>query len=134
MNKKFENLLIIPDGNRRYAVEHNISPFDAYRLATKKLVEIVSWWSEDRRFDQLTLGFLTTHNFTSRPKEHLREGTKIAMELIRDVSICSDVADHNLRVKAIGDREVFFKEYEGDESELNGYLESSSHKRTLQNE
>lgn len=114
INKPVEHLMVIPDGNRRYAVEHGISPVEAYRAGIKKLADIATWGLDDGRFDEITLGWLTTDNFTSRV-DQMKILAPLAMELVKKIF------ELKARVNPIGNIERFSQFYPKCEEELSEF-------------
>ena len=68
--KKGIHVGLIPDGNRRFAVENGMPLFNGHREGAKKIEEFLSWCSEYPQIKMLSIFALSTENL-KRPREEV---------------------------------------------------------------
>jgi len=61
-----DHVLVIPDGNRRYARANNISLEETYKLAASKMGNVAKWILRDTNTSQLTIHGLSYDNVNKR--------------------------------------------------------------------
>ncbi len=91
----------IPDGNRRFAKEHNINTIEAYRLGTKKAWQTISWL---RDYPRIRTGYfytLSLKNF-ARQKRELRVLYGIFRNELKKVTDSDYFEKNGIRLKFIG--------------------------------
>ncbi|RLI18946.1 di-trans,poly-cis-decaprenylcistransferase [Candidatus Bathyarchaeota archaeon] len=97
------HVAIILDGNRRFAKERNLDPWEGHKLGLQKLEEVLEWlWNLGVRI--VTVYAFSKENF-HRSEREVRE----LMNLIKDgfIRIRRDerIKKYEIKVKAIGDLE-----------------------------
>jgi len=60
---------IIPDGNRRWASEHNKDIDAGHQMGAKKMELFVNWAIKNPRIDEISIYGLSEENFKRNPKE-----------------------------------------------------------------
>ncbi|MDD5022593.1 MAG: polyprenyl diphosphate synthase [Candidatus ainarchaeum sp.] len=69
--EKIEHIAIIPDGNRRWAKEHNISKEEAYAIGIRKIGDVLKWCKE-KDVKILTMWGFSLENFKREKGEMLK--------------------------------------------------------------
>jgi len=102
--KKNENypkhIGIILDGNRRWAKENNLPPWEGHRAGFKKIKDLQKWMI-DLDIKELTLYCFSTQNFDRDPKEVFFL-MKIFEQAFRDAIKDKDVIKHQIKINHIG--------------------------------
>ncbi len=62
------HLAVIPDGNRRWAMQHKLRPWQGHQKATENLREILEWCRKDPRISVLTVWGFSTENWRRDPE------------------------------------------------------------------
>jgi len=62
------HVALIPDGNRRWAKNHKLRPWEGHRKATENLRAIFDWCRKDPRISVLTVWGFSTENWRRDPK------------------------------------------------------------------
>ncbi|MEK7482263.1 MAG: polyprenyl diphosphate synthase [Patescibacteria group bacterium] len=96
-----EHLGIILDGNRRWAQERGLSPFEGHKKGLERVKQAVKWCGE-RGVKILTLFVFSTENW-KRPAKEINYIMKLALWAVRDYLEELKKADIQLRI--IGDRQ-----------------------------
>jgi undecaprenyl diphosphate synthase len=63
---------LIPDGNRRWAKEHGLDPWEGHRCGGEKIELFLEWCSDNEDIGEVTIYLLSEENF-KRPDSELRE-------------------------------------------------------------
>ncbi len=95
-----EHVGIILDGNRRWAWERDLSPYDGHSIGAKVGEEVLNWCL-DYGIKTLTLFTFSTENF-SRPSEEVNAVLKIVEEEARKLGKDKRLHTHHVRVKSLG--------------------------------
>ncbi len=95
-----EHLGIILDGNRRWAQERGLTPFEGHKKGLEKVKQTVKWCGE-RGVKILTLFVFSTENW-KRPAKEVGYIMKLALWATRDY--LSELSEANIQLRVIGDR------------------------------
>lgn len=95
-----EHLGIILDGNRRWAQERGLTPFEGHKKGLEKVKQTVKWCAE-RGIKILTLFVFSTENW-KRPAKEVDYIMKLALWATRDY--LTELSQANIRLRIIGDR------------------------------
>jgi undecaprenyl diphosphate synthase len=101
-----ESIAFIPDGNRRYAKQMNISLAESYALGTAKAFDIVKWLSKYSSIRVGTFYTFSMKNF-ARSKMELDILFKIFDEQLDKVYSNKLFSEHKVSLKFIGRRDMF---------------------------
>jgi undecaprenyl diphosphate synthase len=110
MNQKSnipEHIVILPDGNRRWAKERGLDTLEGHRAGYEKLV-LLCQWAKDRGVKVITaFGFSTENwNRTEREVNYLMNLLELALrENFSKDSRKTEIEELNLRVRIIGQKE-----------------------------
>lgn len=100
-DKKYpKHIGIILDGNRRWAKEQNLPPWEGHRAGFKKIKDLQRWMI-DLSIKELTLYCFSTQNFDRDPKEVFFL-MKIFEQAFRDAIKDQDVKKHQIQINHIG--------------------------------
>ena len=61
-----KHLLLLPDGDRRYAKEHNLNDFESYNLARKRTIDIFEVGFNEFGLSEITIFFLRQRSFNDQ--------------------------------------------------------------------
>ena len=95
-----EHVGIILDGNRRWAWQRALTPYDGHYIGAKVGEEVLNWCLEFG-IRTLTLYTFSTENF-ARPSEEVNAVLKIVEEEARKLGKDKRLHTHGVRVKALG--------------------------------
>ncbi len=87
---------MIPDGNRRWAREHGLQPWEGHQVGAKKGELFIEWAIDHEYISEITLYGLSEENF-KRPSKELEKLYKIYAEQL--VALIEKEKVHNQRVK-----------------------------------
>jgi tritrans,polycis-undecaprenyl-diphosphate synthase [geranylgeranyl-diphosphate specific] len=100
-----EHVLIIPDGNRRYAKANGLSLGEAYQVGASKITDMIDWILKEYDSTQLTIHGLSYDNVAGRDaKEIAPIVSAIAAEFRKWVEN-ETIHEREIRVKVIGENE-----------------------------
>lgn len=95
-----EHIGIILDGNRRWAWERALTPFDGHLVGAKVGEEVLNWCL-DYGIRTLTIYTFSTENF-ARPSEEVKAVLKIVEEEARKLGKDNRLHTQRVRVKTLG--------------------------------
>lgn len=99
------HVVIIPDGNRRWAILHKKSLLEGYKAGMEKITELIKW-CVDLKIKTLTLWGFSTENFY-RDANEINSLMKL-FKIKLDEGLKSDVFHKNkIRLRFIGKKELF---------------------------
>lgn len=105
---ELNSIAFIPDGNRRYASLHNISPLRAYSLGTQKAWDVLDWLVKYPQIKAGTFYTLSLENL-HRSKLELSALFKIFDRELDRVKEKAIFAEHGMSLKFLGDLKTFPK-------------------------
>lgn len=91
---------IILDGNRRWAANKQLNPWEGHKEGATKVKSFLKWCI-DLGIKTVTLYVFSTENF-QRPKKEVDELMKIAEENLKEILNSSVIHQNKVRIKAIG--------------------------------
>jgi len=101
------HVVLFPDGNRRWAKEHNVDTMEGHRQGYTKLVDFCKWCN-NRGVKIITAFGFSTENW-NRPKQEVRYLMRFLEQGLKDnfskYSKDPKLQEIGMRVKVIGDRE-----------------------------
>jgi len=114
-----EHVAIIMDGNRRFAEDLGMEPFEGHQFGRDKLEEVLDWCLE------LNIRILTVYAFSSENVERSEEEVRTLMELFvrnfKQLATDERVHRHRIRVRVLGQKDKLPEELQAviDEAESN---------------
>jgi len=94
------HLGIILDGNRRWAQEKNLHPFEGHKKGIETAKKVIKWCKE-RGIKILTLFVFSTENW-KRSKEEVKYLMKLAFQVLKEKGI--EIHKEGIKVRVIGQR------------------------------
>ncbi|TXH01947.1 MAG: di-trans,poly-cis-decaprenylcistransferase [Candidatus Moraniibacteriota bacterium] len=95
------HVAIIPDGNRRWAVEHGLEPWEGHRRGAKVTEELIKT-ARDMGICELSFWGSSLENLTKRPLEEKRALLEIYTENFTRLLNSSEIHEDQVRVRCIG--------------------------------
>lgn len=95
-----EHIGIVLDGNRRWASEQSLYPWDGHLFGAEKVEELLDWCLE-LKIKAITLYVFSTENFRRSAKE-INKIFSIAKEKLKKLLSDSRIHENRVRIKAIG--------------------------------
>jgi len=103
MEKIPQHIVLFPDGNRRWAKQHNLSSLQGHQKGYEKL-KMLCHWCEDRGVKVLTAFGFSTENWNRSEAE-----VTYLMKLLEDALVSfkndKDLMNKGVRVRVIGQKE-----------------------------
>lgn len=96
------HVVLIPDGNRRWAHNHQMTLLRGYSLGIKKFIEL-ALWSKKRGVRTLTVWALSTENLKNRTSVELKVLFDLYTRAARDKGILSLLKECRAKMNIIGD-------------------------------
>ena len=104
--------MIIPDGDRRYAVKKGIKTIDAYRKAAKVVRNLVDWILVKNDISEFSFFGLSYSNVTKRTKEDLEPILEVQINALNKFAEDDLFHNHGIRVIVSGEKHLLPKEYQ----------------------
>ncbi len=123
------SIAFIPDGNRRFAKSHGLGLLQAYSLGTNKAWEVLSWLSDYPKIKSGTFYTLSLENAT-RTKTELSILFRIFEKELDKVKTNAFLHENGIRLKFIGQKNIFPKKVQGKMAEAEKATDSNS-ERTI---
>ncbi|UCH57323.1 MAG: di-trans,poly-cis-decaprenylcistransferase [Candidatus Bathyarchaeota archaeon] len=95
-----EHIGVILDGNRRWASQREMIPWQGHRRGAEKVKSFLEWCLE-RDINTVTLYAFSTENF-NRSEEEVEELMKIYEENLREILTSDIIHENQVRIRAIG--------------------------------
>ncbi len=95
-----EHIGIILDGNRRWAYDHSLFPWDGHLFGAEKVEELLKWCLE-LRIKAITLYVFSTENF-QRPAGEINEIFSITKDKLKKLLSDRSIHEKKVHIKAIG--------------------------------
>jgi tritrans,polycis-undecaprenyl-diphosphate synthase [geranylgeranyl-diphosphate specific] len=106
-----EHMMLIPDGDRRYAKKVNISNFEAYNKAAKVVRNLVEWILVDSDVKEFTFFGLSYNNVIKRKDEDLEPILKVQTDALNDFAKDKLFHDNKIKVLVHGQKHLLPKDY-----------------------
>jgi len=97
---KPEHIGIILDGNRRWAINRSMNPWEGHYWGADKTEEVLRWCLK-LGIKSVTLYAFSTENFNRPPKE-VEELMKLFERKLKDVLNNKDIHEYKVKIKVIG--------------------------------
>lgn len=101
MLKVPKHLAFIPDGNRRWALKHNLSPWEGHKFGAEK-IEVLLNWCLELKIPQVSIYVLSTENL-NRPEIEAREVFRLLKQHLLKWEKGDFLSKCDIRVKFFGD-------------------------------
>ncbi|MEM3952247.1 MAG: polyprenyl diphosphate synthase [Nitrososphaerota archaeon] len=98
------HIALILDGNRRWAKERGLNPWDGHRLGADRVNDLLNWCLE-LGVKIVTLYVFSTENF-KRPREEVEKIFELLKERAQNFLNDERIHKHKVRIKVIGRREL----------------------------
>ncbi|MDD4858922.1 MAG: polyprenyl diphosphate synthase [Dehalococcoidales bacterium] len=99
MNGKF-HVGMIPDGNRRWAKERGLKPWEGHKVGSEKAELFIEWCIDHPEIDEITAYGLSEENF-KRPTEELQQLYAIYVEELTRLLNNKKIHDGKVRVNIV---------------------------------
>ena len=96
-----KHIAVIPDGNRRWALQRGITLLKGYSIGVQKIVDI-SLWAKEYGVKMLTIWALSTDNIKKRSRMELSLLYTLYTRAANDPKILRTLEKNRVRVKVIG--------------------------------
>ncbi len=106
-----DHLMLIPDGDRRYAAEKGISKIEAYRHAADVVRNLVDWILVGNRSTIFTFFGLSYNNIMKRKEENLEPILKVQTDALNSFAEDDLFHDNKIRVVICGQKHLLPKDY-----------------------
>ena len=118
------HVMLIPDGDRRYALKHNVSLLAAYEQAAEVARKLVEWVLVDGGADEFTFFGLSLANIAGRKTAELRPIMDVQTKSLRDLNASPLLRRHGIRVLVHGESKMLPREYRAAIHEIESATES----------
>jgi undecaprenyl diphosphate synthase len=98
------HIALIPDGNRRWAEEKGLKPWEGHAQGMDKFREFLDW-CYDMGVEKVTAYSLSKENFEKRSKEEIDFLFKAYEEKLRELLTSKDFIERGIRIKFIGKKD-----------------------------
>lgn len=104
-------MMVIPDGDRRYATKEGISKFEAYKRAAKVVRDLIDWTLVGNGVTEFTFFGLSYNNIMKRNDEDLEPILKVQTDTLN--YFAEDDLFHNNEIKVVvhGQKHLLPKDY-----------------------
>ncbi len=107
-----KHVLVIPDGNRRYAKAKNIDAKVVYKFISDHITtQLVKYFLIDKNVKELSIFAISRNNVLKRKKESLEDIFHAQIELYNEWAKNKEFREAKIRFNFAGDRELLPKEY-----------------------
>jgi undecaprenyl diphosphate synthase/tritrans,polycis-undecaprenyl-diphosphate synthase [geranylgeranyl-diphosphate specific] len=97
---------LIPDGNRRYALEHGKSLIIGHKEGAKRIEEFLDWCNEYPEIKMVSVFALSTENL-NRPKEEVQALWDIYKTQLRRLLQSQEVKKNRIKIRVLGNDGVW---------------------------
>ena len=104
--KKGIHIGLIPDGNRRYANENNISILEGHRLGAKRIEEFIEWCHEYPEISMISIYALSTENM-NRSKIEVNALWRVYRDELKKLLDHPRIKSEKMNVRVLGERGVW---------------------------
>jgi undecaprenyl diphosphate synthase len=101
MSIKPSHIAIIPDGNRRWAREKSLAPFEGHRVASEKVLPDLLEQAAENGVKYFTFWALSTENLIRRPKNELQNLFRLLRIFLKQQ--VKKLKAKGIKLKVIGD-------------------------------
>ena len=122
-------MMVIPDGDRRYAKINNITKRNAYKKAVLVVREMVDWILIGHGINEFTFFGLSYNNITKRTYADLNSILEVQTEALESCIADNLFSDNGIRVCIYGQMHMLPKEYVGAVKKVESVTAKYSNKR-----
>lgn len=97
---------VIPDGNRRYAIENGKTIIDGHIEGAKKIEEFLDWCNDYPEIKMVSIFALSTENL-NRPKIEVETLWRVYRDELKRLLKHPQVKNRRMRVRVLGNRGVW---------------------------
>lgn len=95
------HLALIPDGNRRWARQHGLKPWEGHQRGARVMEDCLRWCVEEG-IEEVSVYSLSIENLLKRPEAELKHIFKILAEYLEKLSREEFVHRHKVRIRVLG--------------------------------
>jgi undecaprenyl diphosphate synthase len=106
------HIALTPDGNRRWAKERGLKPWEGHKAGIERFKEFLDW-CYDAGVEEITAYSLSKENLDKRTPEEVKFLFKLYAEGFRELLESAKVIQREVKVEFAGDLEPFPKELKG---------------------
>jgi undecaprenyl diphosphate synthase len=97
------HILLIPDGNRRYAIERGITLIESYKKASEKATKCLEWFFRDFKIPVFSAYSVSLDNMLKRSENELEPIYRVQVESYKKWLESSLLEKQDIKVKFIGE-------------------------------
>ncbi len=94
---------LIPDGNRRYALDRKLNPIQGHVEGAKRIEEFIEWCDEHPEIEMVSIFALSTENL-KRPKEEVDALWEVYGAELKKLLKDPRVVNKRMKVRVVGER------------------------------
>ena len=98
-----KHIALIPDGNRRWAEEKGLKPWEGHSVGMDKFREFLDW-CYDAGVEEVTAYSLSKENFEKRSPEEVEFLFKAYEEKLRDMLTSEEFVEKEIQIRFIGNK------------------------------
>ncbi len=110
LNTLPKHIAIIPDGNRRWARDRGLKPWDGHKVGAGLTEKMIDWCFIKYDIPHITVYGLSIENLKKRPKTELNRLMNIYKRQFRKLAKDERVHKHKIKVQVLGDISKFPKD------------------------
>ena len=95
------HLGLIPDGNRRWAREHDLPPHEGHRKGAPVMENFLKWCLE-KEIEEVSIYLLSIENLLKRPREELDEIFKTLTYYLNKLATDEIVHENQIKIRVVG--------------------------------
>lgn len=105
-----QHVLLLPDGNRRYAIKHRMTYREGYDLYFQKILEFSKYLLINKDIKEVSVGALYHYNFTQIPKRTgIDDVYDAAIDGLRNIAEDKELEKEKINIRFYGELEEFYK-------------------------
>ena len=106
-----DHMMLIPDGDRRYALKEGIQKIDAYRKAATVVRNLVDWTLVGNGVNEFTFFGLSYNNIMKRNEEDLEPILKVQTDALNSFAEDDLFHDNEIKIVVCGQKHLLPKDY-----------------------
>lgn len=106
-----DHMMIIPDGDRRYALKEGITKFEAYQKAASVVRNLVDWILVGNGVTEFTFFGLSYNNLSKRKDEDLEPILKVQTDALNSFAEDNLFHENKIKIVVCGQKHLLPKDY-----------------------
>ncbi len=106
------HVLMVPDGNRRYAIENGVSLLKSYEVASKKATKCLEWFFKDFNIPVFSAYSISLDNIIKRSESELIPILNTQIKSFEDWLNSGLLDEEKIKVKFIGETHLLSNNYQ----------------------